>query len=92
MYDNSEDKWTQYNSMKSSDGKDRNLPKALEMQAKVAVVCAIEWAITLSCRKIVINSDSQSVVADFKSGNIPWFIKARWLKASAIVLHMNANS
>ncbi|XP_026459848.1 uncharacterized protein LOC113360563 [Papaver somniferum] len=47
----------------------------------MAVVCAIEWAITLSCRNILINSDSQSVVTDFKSGNIPLFIKARWLRA-----------
>ncbi|XP_026397055.1 uncharacterized protein LOC113291774 [Papaver somniferum] len=37
----------------------------------MAVVCAIEWSVSLSCRIIVISSYSESVVADFKSGNIP---------------------
>ncbi|XP_026419869.1 uncharacterized protein LOC113315834 [Papaver somniferum] len=47
----------------------------------LAVVCAIEWAVRLCCYKIVICSDSKSVVEDFKRGKIPWFIHARWVKA-----------
>ncbi|XP_026419369.1 uncharacterized protein LOC113315284 [Papaver somniferum] len=46
------------------------------------VLCALEWDVYLECTKIIIQSDSITTIECFKSGEIPWYIKARWLKVS----------
>ncbi|KAI3970501.1 hypothetical protein MKX01_024148, partial [Papaver californicum] len=45
------------------------------------VIWAIKWAVSLGFRKIIINFNSKSVVNTLKTGNVPWFVIARWLKA-----------
>ncbi|XP_026410505.1 uncharacterized protein LOC113305706 [Papaver somniferum] len=46
-----------------------------------AVICALEWASVFSATKIVIRSDSKSVINDFSNNNIPWALKTRWINA-----------
>ncbi|XP_026417309.1 uncharacterized protein LOC113312788 [Papaver somniferum] len=45
------------------------------------VVCAAELAVFWKCQRIIIRSDSQSVITEFKKQQVPWFLKARWMKA-----------
>ncbi|XP_026416851.1 uncharacterized protein LOC113312302 [Papaver somniferum] len=47
----------------------------------LAVIWAIEWAVRLHCSKIIIRSDSKTVVEDFIKGEVPWCFKTRWQKA-----------
>ncbi|XP_026411069.1 uncharacterized protein LOC113306335 [Papaver somniferum] len=47
-----------------------------------AILCALEWAAFLECTNIIIQSDSITAIECFKSNEIPWYIRARWKKAS----------
>ncbi|XP_026398779.1 uncharacterized protein LOC113294607 [Papaver somniferum] len=47
----------------------------------MVVVCAIEWAVSLECNRIIIYSESKTVISDFKNNKVPWFIFNRWAKA-----------
>ncbi|XP_026447851.1 uncharacterized protein LOC113348338 [Papaver somniferum] len=45
-----------------------------------AILCAIEWAALKESTKIIIQSNSIVAIEMFKIGNIPRYIKERWLK------------
>ncbi|XP_026397147.1 uncharacterized protein LOC113291878 [Papaver somniferum] len=45
-----------------------------------AVLCAIELAIERGLTKIIIRSDSKTVLQEFGAGKIPWFLRSRWRK------------
>ncbi|XP_026417070.1 uncharacterized protein LOC113312537 [Papaver somniferum] len=47
----------------------------------LAIIWAIEWAGKLQCYKIIIRSDSKTVVEDFIRGEVPWCFESRWIKA-----------
>ncbi|XP_026445585.1 uncharacterized protein LOC113346241 [Papaver somniferum] len=45
------------------------------------VINAMKLAVQWEMKYIIIVSDSKTVIAEFFQGNVPWFIKGRWLKA-----------
>ncbi|XP_026430016.1 uncharacterized protein LOC113326516 [Papaver somniferum] len=45
------------------------------------VINAMELAVQWELQNIIIVSDSKTVIVEFIQGNVPWFIKGRWLKA-----------
>ncbi|XP_026452231.1 uncharacterized protein LOC113352645 [Papaver somniferum] len=47
-----------------------------------AIICALEWVVFLKCTNIIIQSYSITEIECFKSTEIPWYIWARWKKAS----------
>ncbi|XP_026410786.1 uncharacterized protein LOC113306012 [Papaver somniferum] len=53
-----------------------------------AVVWAIEWAINLKCDKIIIRSDSKTVIEDFQEESIQWCFKTRWLRAKSCLVQI----
>ncbi|XP_026443762.1 uncharacterized protein LOC113343877 [Papaver somniferum] len=55
----------------------------------LAVVGAAEWAVLLKCKYIIIRSDSAAVIGDFKKGDIPWFVRVRWLKACSSLIDVH---
>ncbi|XP_026416513.1 uncharacterized protein LOC113311946 [Papaver somniferum] len=46
-----------------------------------AVLCVVEWDILLNATRLIIRSDSKSVINEFSTGLVPWFIKTRWRNA-----------
>ncbi|XP_026417561.1 uncharacterized protein LOC113313051 [Papaver somniferum] len=46
------------------------------------IMCALEMAIQWSMQKIIIVSDSKSVLAEFAQGRVSWFLKGRWHMAT----------
>ncbi|XP_026435147.1 uncharacterized protein LOC113332862 [Papaver somniferum] len=55
----------------------------------LAIIWAIEWAGKLQCYKIIIRSDSKTVVEDFIRGEVPWCFKSRWIKACKALTEIN---
>ncbi|XP_026451947.1 uncharacterized protein LOC113352331 [Papaver somniferum] len=47
----------------------------------LAVICALEWDFFLNAFKIIIRSDSKTVIHDFCNDNIPWMFRTRWINA-----------
>ncbi|XP_026449120.1 uncharacterized protein LOC113349360 [Papaver somniferum] len=45
-----------------------------------AVVCAVELAGECKSHHIILSSDSRTVITDFSKGQVPWFIRMRWLR------------
>ncbi|XP_026429049.1 uncharacterized protein LOC113325021 [Papaver somniferum] len=42
------------------------------------VMCALELAVQWDMLKIIVVSDSKTVLAEFAQGKVPWFLKGRW--------------
>ncbi|XP_026378810.1 uncharacterized protein LOC113273279 [Papaver somniferum] len=47
----------------------------------LAIVWDLEWAFKLQCSKILIRSNSMTVIEDVRKGVVPWCLQSRWLKA-----------
>ncbi|XP_026436177.1 uncharacterized protein LOC113334044 [Papaver somniferum] len=47
------------------------------------IMCALELEVQWNLQKIIIVSDSKSVLAEFAQGRVPWFLKGRWLLATS---------
>ncbi|XP_026419615.1 uncharacterized protein LOC113315567 [Papaver somniferum] len=47
----------------------------------LAVIYALEWAFVLKAQKVIIRSDSKTVINDFCNDCVPWMFRARWLNA-----------
>ncbi|XP_026458876.1 uncharacterized protein LOC113359466 [Papaver somniferum] len=45
-----------------------------------ALLCAAELAVEWNLHHIILNSDSETVIAEFAQGQVPWIIKNRWIK------------
>ncbi|XP_026450339.1 uncharacterized protein LOC113350414 [Papaver somniferum] len=45
-----------------------------------AILCVIEWAAFNGSTKVIIQSSSNTATQMFKSCDIPWYIRVRWLK------------
>ncbi|XP_026450738.1 uncharacterized protein LOC113350841 [Papaver somniferum] len=45
-----------------------------------AILCSIEWDAFNGSTKVIIQSSSNTTIEMFKSGDIPWYIRVRWLK------------
>ncbi|XP_026383258.1 uncharacterized protein LOC113278707 [Papaver somniferum] len=45
-----------------------------------AILCALKWAVCSNCKKVIVQSDSLTVINLFKQENAPWFIRSRWVK------------
>ncbi|XP_026396388.1 uncharacterized protein LOC113291022 [Papaver somniferum] len=48
-----------------------------------AVLCAAELAMEWGLKKMIIRSDSKTVLQDFGAVKIPWFLKSRWRKVKS---------
>ncbi|XP_026430547.1 uncharacterized protein LOC113327585 [Papaver somniferum] len=54
----------------------------------LAVICALERAFELKASKVIIRSDSKTVVNNFCNDCIPWMFKARWMNAKQKLEHI----
>ncbi|XP_026410604.1 uncharacterized protein LOC113305821 [Papaver somniferum] len=42
------------------------------------ILCALEWAVVLMVKKVIIRSDYKSVVSPFEKNKVPWYLRIRW--------------
>lgn len=43
------------------------------------IICALKWEVVFKIKRLVIRSDSKTVINQFMKGKVPWYIKTRWL-------------
>lgn len=48
-----------------------------------AAISGLEWSVQWGFRRVLVRTDSASVVQAFINGSIPWFVRQRWLAACA---------
>ncbi|XP_026458533.1 uncharacterized protein LOC113359052 [Papaver somniferum] len=48
-----------------------------------ALICAAELAVQWNMHHIILKYDSKTVITEFAQGQVPWFVRTRWVKAAS---------